>query len=428
VKSLITKLFRKKNLLQDIAEQRIYADDNEKEIIDLVDSLEELAIALDDVPTSEEDSTGTSNVEPADENAETTETNLDHFIVDGEELDDTLDEELMGGDAGDTSGTLTSKNEADLDFETALLEFFESSESAVIKLIEEAFQTEQEDQKLPSANEGLPDNCFSDLELTTSAASGKDVTGRTHDLEDEMPKNLFVDLKSGKRGPSEAARTNNSVASKERSDMTPDRIHWISNDQYYPVAVQAIDRKVAKFEQEIEKLIAEKEELKKKYEHVRSILYLKDEELKEAVAEIFTKYWSLKITYMDKRKRAGFGENILINYSGRDILVKIKGTYNDYPSHKFITQVWQDLHYSGLGRSAEGALIVNYDLEKNPKDRNSAYIDEDEDQLEDLIFIDTRVLHKVTTAIIDNDLAPEKAKEILFKNGRVEFYSADLAY
>ena len=131
---------------------------------------------------------------------------------------------------------------------------------------------------------------------------------------------------------------------------------------------------------------------------------------------------------MDKRKRAGFGENILINYSGRDILVKIKGTYNDYPSHKFITQVWQDLHYSGLGRSAEGALIVNYDLEKNPKDRNSAYIDEDEDQLEDLIFIDTRVLHKVTTAIIDNDLSPEKAKEILFKNGRVEFYSADLAY
>jgi hypothetical protein len=142
--------------LEDIAEQRIYADDNEKEIIDLVDSVEESAIALGDVPTSEEESTGTSNVEPADENAETIETNLDHFIVDGEELDDTLDEELMGGDVGDSSGTLTSKNEADLDFETALVEFFESSESAVIKLIEEAFQTEQEDQELPSANEGLP--------------------------------------------------------------------------------------------------------------------------------------------------------------------------------------------------------------------------------------------------------------------------------
>ena len=428
MKSLITKLFWKKKPSQDNSEKHIYADDNEKEIIDLVDCGGKWAIALDDVPTREEESTGTSNVEPADESAETIETNLDLFIVDGEELDDTLDEELMGGDVGDRSGTLTSKNEADLDFETALVEFFESSESAVIKLIEEAFQTEQEDQELPSANEGLPDNCFSDLELTTSAASGKDVTGRTHDLEDEMPKNLFVDLKSGKRGSSEAARTNNYVASKEKSDMIPDRMHWLSNDQYYPVAVQTIDRKVARFEQEIEKLIAEKEELKKKYEHVRGILYLKDEELKEAVAEIFTKYWSLEITYMDKRKRAGFGENILIKYSGRDILVKIKGTYNDYPSHKFITQVWQDMHYSGLGISAEGALIVNYDLEKNPKDRNSAYIDEDEDQLEDLIFIDTRVLHKMTTAIIDDDLSPEEAKEILFKNGRVEFYSADLAY
>lgn len=247
-------------------------------------------------------------------------------------------------------------------------------------------------------------------------------------MEDEMPKNLFVDLKSGKRGPSEAARINNYIASKEKSDMTPDRIHWISNDQYYPVAVQIIDRKVARFEQEIKKLIAEKEELKKKYELVRSILYLKDEKLKEIVTEIFTKYWSLKITNMDKRKRAGFGENILIKYSGRDILVKIKGTYNDHPSHKFITQVWRDLHYSGLGTSAEGALILNYDLEKNPKDRNSAYIDEDEDQLEDLIFIDTRVLHKMTTAIIDGDLSPKEAKEILFKNGRVEFYSADFAY
>lgn len=131
--------------MQDIAEQRIYADDREKEIIGLVDSVEESAIALDDVPTSEEESTGASNVEPADENTETIETNLDHYLFDGEGLNDTLDEELMGGDAGDSSGTLTSKNAADLDFETALVEFFESSESAVIKLIEEAFQTKQED-------------------------------------------------------------------------------------------------------------------------------------------------------------------------------------------------------------------------------------------------------------------------------------------
>ena len=392
-----------------------------------MDSVEESAIALGDVPTSEEESTGTSNVEPADENAETIETNLDHFIVDGEELDDTLDEELMGGDVGDSSGTLTSKNEADLDFETALVEFFESSESAVIKLIEEAFQTEQEDQELPSANEGLPDNCFSDLELTTSAASGKDVTGRTHDLEDEMPKNLFVDLKSGKRGPSEAARATESAASRRESEMTTDKIAWIESDQYYPIALQALDKKIAEFKQELENVTAEKEELKKKYECVRSILYLKNKELKKAVAEIFTDYWSLKISHMDKIKRAEFKENILIEHNGRDILVKIKGTHEDYPSIKFITEIWKDLHFSELGTSAEAALIVNYGLEKNPKERNLAY-EEDEDQFEDLIFIDTRVLYNLTTAVIDGDLSVEEAKKLLFRKGRVEFDSTDSTY
>ena len=413
--------------MQDVAELRIYAGDSEKEIIDLVDSAEEPALALDDVPTSKEKSAGTFDGEPADENLETIETNLDVFLVDGEEFDDTLDEELMGGNVGDSNRTLTNKSDADLDFETALVEFFESSESAVTKLLEEAFQTEQEDKGLPSANEGLPDNCLSDLELTTSAASGKDVTGRTPELEDEMPKNLFVDLKSGKRGPSETARANESAASRREPEMTTDKIAWIESDQYYPTVLQAFDKKIAEFKQQIENLTAEKEELKKKYECVRSILYLKDKELKKAVAKIFTDHWSLKISHMDKTKRAEFKENVLIEHKGRDILVKIKGTHEDYPSTKFITEIWKDLYYSGLGTSAEGALIVNCGLEKNPKERNLAY-EEEKEQLEDLIFIDTRVLHNLTTAIIDGDLTIEEAKKILFMKGRVEFNSADSTY
>jgi hypothetical protein len=59
-------------------------------------------------------------------------------------------------------------------------------------------------------------------------------------------------------------------------------------------------------------------------------------------------------------------------------------------------------------------------LEKNPKERNLAY-EEDEDQLEDLIFIDTRVLHNLTIAIIDEELSIEEAKRILFNKGRVEY-------
>jgi hypothetical protein len=83
--------------------------------------------------------------------------------------------------------------------------------------------------------------------------------------------------------------------------------------------------------------------------------------------------------------------------------------------------MWQDLHYSGLGAKADGALIVNYNTGTDPKDLSLAYADEDEDQLDDLIFIDTRVLYKLTTAIIDGHISVEEAKKILFKKGRVEF-------
>ncbi len=425
MKSLITKLFRKKNLPEDTVEIGVRADDNEDEILDLVDSLEEDSFTPNDTVSGEEEPVGALSEEPSDEKTEKG-LETDGEVID--ELEDTLDEELIEGDDWRSPQAPVSENMTDQNLEEALLELFESSDLIASELIEEGQKTgEKNEEHFSADSDRLHDNP-ADLEIAADSTREKDTTGKRPEPEDAIPENLFVDIKLKKGALDEKAYTVEPAAPRRESEMTPDGIHWISNDQYYPVAVQTIDRKVARFEQEIEKLIAEKEELKKKYEHVRSILYLKDEELKEAVAEIFTKYWSLKITYMDKRKRAGFGENILIKYSGKDILVKIKGTYNDYPSHKFITQVWQDMHYSGLGTSAEGALIVNYDLEKNPKDRNSAYIDEDEDQLEDLIFIDTRVLHKVTTAIIDNDLSPEKAKEILFKNGRVEFYSADLAY
>ncbi|MGB6281782.1 MAG: hypothetical protein WBG91_16335, partial [Syntrophobacteria bacterium] len=114
--------------MRDTPELRIYADDNEKEIIDLVDFAEESAIALDDVPTSEEESTGTSNVEPADGNLETIETNLDAFLIDGNKLEDTLDAELIKIDDRRSPQAPVSENMTDQDLEEALLELFESSE------------------------------------------------------------------------------------------------------------------------------------------------------------------------------------------------------------------------------------------------------------------------------------------------------------
>ena len=44
------------------------------------------------------------------------------------------------------------------------------------------------------------------------------------------------------------------------------------------------------------------------------------------------------------------------------------------------------------------------------------------------MFIDTPVLHKLTTAVIDGDLSFEEAKKLLFRKGRVEFDSTDSTY
>jgi hypothetical protein len=363
------KLSRKKKSVEETAELDILADTIEDEIIDLVDPVEETAPALDDVS--------------ADDNLETIETNLDLFLVEGEELDDTLDEELMGVNVGDSNGTLTHENDADLDFEKSLVKMFETTELLAAELVEKSSQTKKEGE------ESL-----------------------------ELPKNLFVNLELVKEAP---GKKDGATAVDTAPEATSDKTNWIASSRYYPLAVQAIDRKIAEYEQEIEKLVAEKEQLKKIYVHLRSILYLEGEELRKTVMLIFAKYWSLKLFFLNKTKGGGFNKNILIKYNGRKILAKIESTSSVSPSHKFITQMWQDLHYSGLGARADGALIVNYNIETDPKDRSLAYADGDEDQLDDLIFIDTRVLYKLTAAIIDGHLSVEEAKKILFKKGRVEF-------
>jgi hypothetical protein len=250
-------------------------------------------------------------------------------------------------------------------------------------------------------------------------------TGEVIESEDQLPENLFVNLELVKKAP---GNKDGATVVDEEPETTPEKTNWVDSSRYYPLAVQAIDKKIAEYEQAVEKLVAEKEQLKKVYLNLRSILYLEGEELRKAVLLILTKYWSLKLFFLNKTKGVGFNENILIRYNGRRILAKIKSTSRVSPSHKFITQMWQDLHYSGLGARADGALIVNYNTETDPKDRSLAYADEDEDQLDDLIFIDTRVLYKLTAAIIDGHLSVEEAKKILFKKGRVEFYSTDLGF
>jgi len=398
------KLSRKKRSVEETAELDILADTIENEIIDLVDPVEETPLALNDVP--------------ADDNLETIETNLDLFLVDGEELDDTLDEELMGVNVGDSNETLTHENDADLDFEKSLVKMFETTELLAAELVEKSSQTKKVREASLTVGEDPSDDGNANLGLAAEATYETTGTGKVLESEDTLPENLFVSLERVKKTP---GKKDGVTAVDTEPEAISDKTNWIDSSRYYPRAVNAIDRKIAKYEQEIEKLVAGKEQLKKIYVHLRSILYLEGEELRKAVMLIFAKYWSLKLFFLNKTKGGGFNKNILIKYNGRKILAKIESTSRVSPSHKFITQMWQDLHYSGLGARADGALIVNYNIETDPKDRSLAYVDDNEDQLDDLIFIDTRVLYKLTAAIIDGHLSVEEAKKILFKKGRVGF-------
>ena len=385
----------KKKSVKDTAELEIRQDNLEDEIIDLVD--------------------------PADEYLETMETSLNLSEVALDDLADTLDEEFIGIDARESKGKPTGENETNADFEEALVQLFESSELAAAKLIEEEFREKQPAEESLEADNHLRGGSQAHGDSRAQATNEKDGSESLPKPKKKFPKNLFLNIEVVQEAPGGEAGAKQAAPVDGEHMVTSAKTNWLDSGRYYPESVQAIDREIAEYEKKIEKLVDKKRIIKKTYEQLRSILYLEGEELKKAVAIILAKYWSLKLSFMNKGKRAGFNENILIKHNNRIIIIKIKGTHSVYPSHKFITQVWQDLHFSGLGARADGALIVNHDIENSPESRRIAYADEDAEQLDDLIFIDTRVLHKLTTAIIDGDLSIEEARKILFTKGRVEF-------
>jgi len=397
LKNIKRKLSRTKNVPEET---------NEEEILDLVDPLEEDSYTPNETVTGKEEPLGGLNEEPSDAEIEK---GLETIGEGPDELEDTSGAEFMEGDSWRIPQGPAIESMTDEDLEEALMELFESSKSFATQLVEQSQETGEKDEETSSTDTYLVGERPVNLQVTAESFKEKDATGKRPEPEDVVEENLFVDIKLEKGAFDATAFNIEPDTSRREFEMTTDKISWIESDQYYPITLQALDKKIEELKKDIENLTAEKEELKKKYECVRSILYLKDEELKKAVAKIFSDFWSLKISHMD-----------LIEDNGRDILVKIKGTHEDYPSIKFITEVWKDLYYSGLGTGAEGALVVNYGLEKNPKERNLAYA-EDKEQLEDLIFIDARVLYNLTAAIIDADLTIEEAKRILFKKGRVEY-------
>ena len=124
---------------------------------------------------------------------------------------------------------------------------------------------------------------------------------------------------------------------------------------------------------------------------------------------------------MDSERKSDFREDILILDDKEIILGEVKGTQNSNPSFTYVTQLLTHLLKS-KNREAIGALILNHDLKKNPEERTDVYINSDEEeQIKNIIFIDTKVLFQLSIAIIDHGLDIKRAKDYLLNKGRITF-------
>ena len=100
-------------------------------------------------------------------------------------------------------------------------------------------------------------------------------------------------------------------------------------------------------------------------------------------------------------------------------MAEIKGDNAPYPGTGHIAQLWK--HLKNKKEIEKGVLILNYDVSTEPEKRKPAYTGEEEHQLDDIIFIDTRVLHDIAIAAIDHGMATDEAVKILFQIGRAKF-------
>lgn len=200
---------------------------------------------------------------------------------------------------------------------------------------------------------------------------------------------------------------------------------WVDSDKYYPKEVQyfnqQINETIKTAEKKVEELETAKTEAKEKFKFLRSLLYASGDELKESVIKVLSEIWKLDVVDMDEERKNDLREDILIRADNIEILAEIKGTQNLNPTFTYITQLLTHLLKSKR-RDAIGALILNHDLRREPQERPAAYIKaEEEEQLKEIIYIDTRILFYLSLAILDHGMSLEEAKSVLLQKGRVTF-------
>ena len=202
---------------------------------------------------------------------------------------------------------------------------------------------------------------------------------------------------------------------------------WSLSDSYYPESVRDIDRQIGVITSEAQKKIdALKEshkQLKEQYKHVHELLTQTGDALKQAVHQTLEEVFGLKAQDLDDERAGIFKEDLLIvdEKMNRTLFAEVKGTRNSTPTLAYVVQLQKNL-LKRKSASAEGMLILNHDLTKDPNTRTDAYTSKDDSEaIQDISYLDTRVLFKLAIAILDGDESSEIGRNILFSGGRIEF-------
>lgn len=205
-------------------------------------------------------------------------------------------------------------------------------------------------------------------------------------------------------------------------------LDWTKSDKYYPKEVSLIDEGIKQLVQETEakvKTLQEKKtKLRQEYSYLRDLLTETGDKLKAAVIKTLTEVFKLQAEDADESKKTDLREDIVIqDTSFPTILAEVKGTKNSCPSFTYVSQVFSNLlKERGKYPNAIGGLILNLDRDKEPSERSDAYIKTDEEkQLAEMVYIDTRVLFDLSMAVIDHKMPVSEAKNILLQKGRVKF-------
>lgn len=202
---------------------------------------------------------------------------------------------------------------------------------------------------------------------------------------------------------------------------------WVDSDEYYPFPIGEYDTKIKTVmddaDSEIKNLQQAKEKAKKQFKSLRGLLTQTGDELKISVIDVLQSIFKVSVIDSDKANKNSMpNEDIIIDLNGKKILAEIKGVKAENPSPLFIGQLWKHISQNKDKAINKGALILNHNLETDPKDRSLAYKGEHEKGLEDIIFIDTRVMFYLGLAVIDFGMSPEEAAERLLQQvGRVDF-------